>query len=133
MISGAGPGSYSVNVTQLASAEQRTFSYAAPAADETYTLAGKNLTVSAGQSLDSLAATINADPTYGAYAVNAGGNLVLASRTPGTDPSAAISLVPTGGASSLTQTSMKAASDAAYSIDGTNYTSHSNTISSASG
>ena len=133
MISGAGPGSYQVNVTSLASAEQRTYSYTAQTADQTYTLGGKTLTITAGESVDAIAAAINADSTYGAYAVNAGGNLVLASRTTGTDPSAAINLVPSGGANALTQTSMKAATDAAYTIDGTSYTSHTNTISSASG
>ena len=131
MISGAGPGSYSVNVTQLATAEQRTYNYTAPAADETYTLNGKSLTVTAGETVDSIAAAVNADSTYGAYAVNAGGRLVLASRTTGTTGTISFS----GGAGALTEdaTALKAGKDAAYNIDGTDYTSHTNTISSASG
>jgi flagellar hook-associated protein 2 len=130
MISGAGPGSYSVNVTQLASGEQRTFAYAASASDETYTLNGKSLTVTAGEGVDAIAAAINADTTYGAYAVNAGGNLVLASRTTGS--SATINL---SGGTTLTENAAarKSAKDALYNIDGTDYTSHTNTISSASG
>jgi flagellar hook-associated protein 2 len=130
MISGAGPGSYAVNVTQLASGEQRTFAYAPSASDETYTLNGKSLTVTAGESVDAIASAINADTTYGAYAVNAGGNLVLASRTTGS--SATINLA---GGTTLTENvaSRKAAKDAMYNIDGTDYTSSTNTISSASG
>jgi flagellar hook-associated protein 2 len=130
MISGAGPGSYAVNVTQLASGEQRTFAYAPSTSDETYTLNGKSLTVTAGESVDAIAAAINADTTYGSYAVNAGGNLVLASRTTGS--SATINL---SGGTTLTENvaSRKAAKDAMYSIDNTAYTSSSNTISSASG
>jgi flagellar hook-associated protein 2 len=131
MISGAGPGSYSVNVTQLATAEQRTFAYTAPAADETYTLNGKSLTVTAGESVDAIAAAINADSTYGAYAVNAGGRLVMASRTTG----AATTITLSGGAGALSEdaSARKVGKDAAYSIDGTNYTSSTNTISSSSG
>src|SRR5437764_3743344 len=131
MISGAGPGSYAVNVTQLATAEQRTYNYTAPAADETYTLNGKSIAVTAGETVDSIAAAVNADSTYGAYAVNAGGRLVLASRTTGTTGTISFS----GGAGALTEdaTALKAGKDAAYNIDGTDYTSHTNTISSASG
>src|SRR4051794_10069553 len=131
MISGAGPGSYTVDVTQLASGEQRTFGYVPSGSDETYTLNGKSLTVTAGESVDAIASAINADTTYGAYAVNAGGNLVLASRTTGS--SATINLA---GGTTLTENAAarKAAKDAIYSIDGTAYPpSSTNTISSASG
>src|SRR4051794_37220822 len=45
---GAGPGTYSVNVTRLASAEQRTFAYTSPNGGKSLTLNGKNLTIASG-------------------------------------------------------------------------------------
>jgi flagellar hook-associated protein 2 len=129
---GAGPGTYSLDVTQLATAEQRTYTYSPKPAGQSYVLNGKTLAIAANESLDSIVSRVNADASFGVYAVNSGGQLVLASRTTGT--ASAISLTG-GGANMLTEdvAKLRAAKDAMYTLDGTSYTSPSNTISSTSG
>src|SRR3954467_2564888 len=129
---GAGPGTYSFNVTQLATAEQRTYTYAPKASSQTYTLNGKSLTIAGNENLDDIVSTLNNDATYGVYAVNSNGQLVLASRTTGT--AGAINMSGGGGnVLSEDATKLRAAKDATYTIDGTSYTSSSNTVSSTSG
>src|SRR3954454_21001128 len=56
---GAGPGTYTVNATRLASAEQRTYTYAPSSATKTLTLNGKNLTVASNSTLDTVVSQIN--------------------------------------------------------------------------
>src|SRR5438046_2115961 len=56
---GAGPGTYSFNVTQLATAEQRTYTYAPKGSSQTYTLNGKSLAITGNESLDDIVSTIN--------------------------------------------------------------------------
>jgi flagellar hook-associated protein 2 len=128
---GAGPGTYALDVTQLATAEQRTYAYAAPGSDRATTLGGKAFTIAAGESLDSVVSRLNADASYGVYAVNSNSQLVLASRTSGT--AGAISLTGAGGVLTEDGAKLRAAKDAIYKLDGTSYTSSSNTISSTSG
>src|SRR3954452_17492582 len=127
---GAGPGGYNLVVTQLASADQRTYAYTQQASDQTVSLNGKNLTITANSSIDSVVSQINNDPTYGVFAVNANGKLVLASRTTGaagninfSDPSGT-SLVEDG-------TVRKPGQDAAYKLDNKSYTSSSNVINAS--
>jgi flagellar hook-associated protein 2 len=132
---GAGPGTYTVNVTQLATADQRTYAYSPKTSSRTATFtlpdgSTKGFNIAASESLDSIVSRLNADTSYGVYAVNSNGSLVLASRTTGT--AGAINMT-TGGSSVLQQTSVRAAKDAQYTIDGTAYTSSSNTISATSG
>jgi flagellar hook-associated protein 2 len=126
--SGAGPGSYGLVVTQLATAEQRTYAITDNAQSRTVTLNGASFTINKDETVDSLVSRLNSDTSYGVYAVNSGGNLVLAGRQTGT----AISL--TGGGSVVNEqtASQRLAKQAQYSIDGTAYTSPTNTISEAS-
>jgi flagellar hook-associated protein 2 len=130
--SGVGPGAYTVNVTAMATAEQRTFTYTAKGSDQTYTLNGKALTITGNEALSSVVSRLNADTGYGVYAVESNGKLVLASRTTGT--AGAISMSG-GGANVLTEdvALRKPGTNAAFTIDGAGYTSTSNTISSTSG
>src|SRR4051812_37076061 len=127
---GAGPGGYNLVVSQLASADQRTYAYTQQAADQTVTLNGKALTITANSNLDSVVSQINNDPTYGAFAVNANGKLVLASRTTGTAGNIAF----TDGTGTLVEdpTVRKPGQDANYKIDGKSYTSSSNTLNASS-
>jgi flagellar hook-associated protein 2 len=88
---GAGTGGYSVTVTQLASASQHWFSYpaTAPAADDTITVGGHSITISAGSDASAAANTINADsdsPVYASVVDNPSGGQFLAfsSKTTGT-------------------------------------------------
>src|SRR5213080_517890 len=98
ILAGAAPGTYNVNVTQLATAEQRTYTYTPKSSTQTYTLNGK------------------------AFAVNPGGNLVLTSRTTGT--TGAITMSGGGGNVLTEQTALaRAAKNATYTIDGASYTS----------
>ena len=127
---GAGPGGYNLVVTQLASADQRTYAYTQNAADQTVSLNGKNLTITANSSIDTVVSQINNDPTYGVFAVNANGKLVLASRTTGS----AGNINFTDGTGTLVEdpTVRKPGQDANYTLDGKSYTSSSNVISATS-
>jgi flagellar hook-associated protein 2 len=89
-VSGTGPGSYAVQVTQLARAEQRTFDYTPNAgADTTLTVGSKVFTVTAGTTLANLVSQINSDSASPVYAAavdhDSDGDLelVLSSRTTG--------------------------------------------------
>ena len=124
---GAGPGGYNLVVSQLASADQRTYAYTQKAADQNVTVNGKNLTIVANSSLDSVVSQINNDPTYGVFAVNANGKLVLASRTTGSAGNINFS-DPSGTSLVEDPTVRKPGQDAAYSLDGKSYTSSSNVI-----
>ena len=125
---GAGPGSYAVSVTQLATAEQRTYAINS-ANPRTVTLNGQSFAIAKNETVDSLVSRLNADTSFGVYAVNSGGNLVLASRTTGS----AITMV-NGGSTVTEQTAAaRPAKQAQYTIDGVSYTSSTNVISSSSG
>jgi flagellar hook-associated protein 2 len=127
---GAGPGTYKVVVSQLASADQRTYNYNASGATRTVTLNGKSLTIAANASVDDIAAQINADTSYGVYAVNANNRLVLAARTTGA--ASAISMTGSGGVLTEDATVRKQGVDASYTLDGRSYTSASNVITGTS-
>ena len=132
ILAGAAPGTYNVNVTQLATAEQRTYTYTPKGSTQNYTLNGKTFTINPNEGLDSLVSRLNTDSSYNVYAVNSGGNLVLTSRTTGT--AGAITMSGGGGNVLTEQTALaRVAKDAAYTIDGASYTSSSNTISSSTG
>ena len=133
---GAGPGSYNVAVSQLASSEQRTFAYnqAANTAGDTINItntstgANEPITIAAGATIDDVAGAINGDTNSGVFAVDVNGSLVLASRTTG--------LVGgfTATASTLTEdtTKHRAAQQAQYSVDGVAQPpSDSNTLTAA--
>ncbi len=89
-ISGTGPGSYSVQVTQLARAEQRTFDYTPDAGAATQiTVGSKVFDIAAGATLADVVSQINSDGTSPVYAAavdhdNDGDlELVLSSRQTG--------------------------------------------------
>lgn len=89
-VSGAGPGSYSVQITQLARAEQRTFNYTPdPGAATTITVGTKTFDIAAGATLADVVSQINSDGTSPVYAAavdydsNGVQELVLSSRTTG--------------------------------------------------
>src|SRR3954468_8060376 len=124
---GAGPGGYNLVVTQLASADQRTYAYTQKAGSQDVTVNGKLLTIAANASLDAVVGQINNDPSYGVFAVNANGKLVLASRTTGTAGNIAFT-DPSGTSLVEDATVRKPGQDAAYKLDGKSYTSSSNVI-----
>lgn len=122
---GAGAGSYSVQVLGLASSSQKSFTYAAPAADTTLTFGSTSVNLTAGATIDDAVSAINS-AGGGVVAVNAQGKLVVSSATTG----AASAFSWTGGP--LTLDSERAGQDASYSVDGGPVqTSPTNTVEDA--
>lgn len=131
---GVGPGTYNFAVTQMASAERRTYAFTSPPSDVTLTLGSGGTTSSvlleAGISLDDAVAKINADSATGVFAVKVGSDLVLASRTTGAASTISASI--DGGVTELTPTATVVGKDANYTVDGgAVQTSATNTITNA--
>ena len=131
--SGAAIGSYEVSVTQLASSAQRTFSYTSPSSADTLTIDGVPETVSAGESVQSLAAQINSDPNATVYAAALdNGTLALSDRATGDNGSNYIQVSDPGG-TLVEQTALaQEGRDAEFSVNGgATLTSQSNTVTNA--
>jgi flagellar hook-associated protein 2 len=127
---GAAPGSYAVTVTQLASAEQRTYAAPDTSAGTTITIDGHPVAIAAGASLDDVVATINGDASAKAYAVNVGGQLVLAARSTGHDGFTENGTVAVGGLTEIG--TARAGKDLQWQIDGVAQAdSQSNTVANA--
>lgn len=126
-LSGAGPGGYAVEVTQLARAEQRTFDYTPPAGASQLTINGATVDLAAGASLADVVAAINAEPETGVYAVDVGGRLVLASRESG----AAATIAAAGEGLVEDASKLKAGLDALFTVDGVAMSSASNVVDDA--
>jgi flagellar hook-associated protein 2 len=127
---GAAAGAYTVAVTQLARANQYTASGpSSAAANDTIhltTSAGTtNVAVSAGDSLATIAAKINQTAGSPAYATIFNGSLVLSNKQTGT--ANAVTVTNDGG-SGLSFAQTQTALDAQLSVNGTPYTSGSNTV-----
>lgn len=127
LTSGAGPGGYQVAVSQLARAEQRTYTYTPPAAADTLTIGSYSLALAAGATLDDTVAAINADSTAPVYAVNVSGQLVLSSRSTGT----ASAFTATSGALAEDVPKARAGLDAQGTVDGVAFSSSTNTVTTA--
>ena len=130
--SGAGVGGYQVSVTQLANSAQRTFSYSAPASDDTITIDGNPETITAGESIQDFVNSVNADQNATVYAAATNsGTVVFSNRATGDTGSNYIQVSDPGGA--LTEQTAKAreGQDAEYSVDGVTGTSSSNTVTDA--
>lgn len=134
---GAGPGAYDVAITRLASSTQRTYTYVPPAAGTDLTFTVKDaqgndvpttISLAAGASLDDAVSTINTTAGAPVYAVNVNGNLVLASRSTGEN--ARFTMADSAGGT-LTQQSERLGQNALVSVDGTDFTSQTNTVTDA--
>jgi flagellar hook-associated protein 2 len=134
---GAGPGGYDVSVTRLASATQRTFTYASPASATTLTINGKDadgnalttsVSLAAGATIDDAVAQINGADNSSVYAVNVSGKLVLSSRQTG---DLGQFTYDDGGSGTLTMTSERLGQKAQVTVDGTQYESDTNTVKNA--
>jgi flagellar hook-associated protein 2 len=87
-VSGAAVGSYSIEVTQLARADQRFYDYTAPASASTISIASGadpavTIDVAANATVDDVAAAINAASTSPAFASVVDGQLVLSGKKTG--------------------------------------------------
>lgn len=127
---GAGEGGYELEVTQLARAAQRTYSFATPAAEETLTIGGRQYALKAGESLAELAQQINSDHEGGVYAAPLeGSRLVLSSRSTGASSGQAITV--SGAALSEVSGSAREGADAEFKVDGIAESATSNTVTDA--
>jgi flagellar hook-associated protein 2 len=129
---GAAIGGYEVEVTRLANAAQRTFTYTSPASEQAVTIEGREFQLKAGESAQELATAINSDSKASVYAAALqSGAIVLSSRTTGASGGEFIKVSSPGGALVEQAGSGKEGVDAAYKVDGVEGTSHSNTVTGA--
>lgn len=127
---GAAVGGYQVEVKQLATAARRSFTFAAPAAEETIVAEGREYKVAAGATAQSLAAQINADASGKVWAaVTEANTLALSTRATGAGGAEFIKV--SGAALTEVAGSGHEGHDAQYAVDGTAATSHTNTITGA--
>jgi flagellar hook-associated protein 2 len=127
-LSGSGPGSYQLAVSQLATSDQHTYAYTPPAGADTLQIGSASIAVAANATIDDVVSSINASTTAGVFAVNVGGSLVLAAKQTGT----ANAFTATGASVSEQAAKARPAQDAKYTIDnGTVQTSSSNVVANA--
>jgi flagellar hook-associated protein 2 len=131
---GAAAGAYAIAITQLARANQYTASGATTAAaDDVLHLtvggATTDVAISAGDTLDAIAAKIQGTSNTPVYASVVGGQLVISDRATGT--TAQISSITTDGTSGLAFGESRTAQDAAFTVDGVAHTSGSNVVTDA--
>ena len=131
-LSGSAPaGGYSIAVTQLASAAQRSFTYHSPSEEKSVTIEGHELKIKAGETLAQLAESINANSELPLLATAVGGEtLVLSERATGKQGAGYIAV---SGGETLTEVlgSAKEGTNAAYAINGVEGSSKSNVLTEA--
>lgn len=124
-LSGSGPGSYDVAVTQLATSDQHTYAYTPPASATTLNVGAETINVAAGATVDDVVSSINSDTNAGAFAVDVNGSLVLAARATGTTNA----FTATGSTLVENTALARPAQDAKYTVDnGPQQTSASNVV-----
>ncbi|HWX44138.1 MAG TPA: flagellar filament capping protein FliD [Solirubrobacteraceae bacterium] len=129
---GAAVGGYEVEVTQLANSGQRTFTFKSPAAADTLTIDGHEISVAAGASIQDLVEKINGDSSATVYAAAVGeAKVVLSTRTTGATGGGFIALSDPGGTLTEQAGLAKEGRNAEYKIDGVAGSSASNTLSEA--
>lgn len=126
-LSSAAAGAYQIEVSQLARAEQRTYAYTADAADTTLDISGTAVTILANSTVEQAAASINATAGVKVTASAVNGELVLTSKTTGTDGS----FTTTGTTVVEDATRARVALNANYTVDGMAKTSQGNTLTDA--
>jgi flagellar hook-associated protein 2 len=130
--SGAAVGGYEVEVTQLANAAQRTFTFTSPASEDKLTIDGQEFAVKAGEGAKELANAINSDSKATVFAAVLGsGELVLSNRATGNTGTEFIKVVDTGTTLVEKAGTAKEGRDAEFSVDGTVGTSATNTVTNA--
>jgi flagellar hook-associated protein 2 len=134
MISGSGAaiGGYELEVTQLASASQRTFSFKSPAAEGALTIDGHEIKLSAGMSIGALVATINSDSEASVYAAAVNGEtVVLSDRSTGKPAAGFIEVTDATGTLTEKAGLAREGKNAEYKLDGVAGSSASNTLTEA--
>ena len=130
--SGAGVGGYEVEVTRLANSAQRTFTFVPPAAEETFTIGGREYTLKAGAGAAELASKVNADGQGKVYAaVLNKETIVFSSRATGAGSLESVTASSSGPALAEHEGTAKEGTNAEYSVDGVTGTSTSNVLTGA--
>ena len=129
---GAAAGSYAIDITNLARANQFTGTgVSAATADDTIQIANSagttSVDVKAGDTLDVIAGKINGTTDSPVYATVFNGSLVLSNKSTGV--ASKITSVTTGGTSGLSFGETQTALDASFKVNGTTYTRSSNVVS----
>jgi flagellar hook-associated protein 2 len=125
-------GSSTIEVSQLASAAQRTFNFTSPSSNDTLTVDGQSLTVTAGQTAQDVANTINGSNTYDVWAsVNTSGQLVLSNRSTGNTNGNYINVSDAGGSLVEDTADAQDGQDAEYTINGVAGSSTTDTVTGA--
>lgn len=126
---GAAVGGYELEVTQLASSGQRTFTFHSPAEADHVTIDGQQFEVAAGASVQSLANAINSSSSATVYAAVTGGEtLVLSTRATGASGPSFIEVSDPGGTLTEQAGLAKEGRNAEYKLDGVAASATSNTL-----
>ncbi|HEX3361869.1 MAG TPA: flagellar filament capping protein FliD [Solirubrobacterales bacterium] len=123
----AGSGGYQVQVSQLARAEQRTYTFTESAEPQTLTIGGQTIELGANAKLADVVAAINSNHETGVSAVEVGKKLVLSSRTTGAESTIEAS----GTGLTPEESKTKLGLNAKYVVDGTAGESASNVLKEA--
>ena len=126
-LSSAAPGAYQVEISQLARAEQRTYAYTASASDTTIDVSGVIVNVAASSTIEQAADAINKTSGVKVYASVVSGQLVLSSKTTGTDGS----FTATGTTVVEDAAKARVALNAEFKVDGVAKTSQKNIATDA--
>jgi flagellar hook-associated protein 2 len=130
--SGAGVGGYEVEVTKLANAAQRTFTFASPTSEQAVTIDGHEFTLKVGETAKELANAINKSTGATVYAAALeSGAIVLSNRATGSTGGEFIAVTDPGGALTEQAETAKEGQDAEYKVDGVVGESSSNTVTGA--
>ncbi|MFL5816411.1 MAG: flagellar filament capping protein FliD [Conexibacter sp.] len=130
--SGAGVGGYQVEVSQLANAAQRTYSFVSPASAGTITIDGHDTAIAANAAIGDVVSAINSDARATVYAAATDrGTLVLSARTTGDTGTGFIAVTDSTGALTEQTARAKQGRDAQFTVDGVAGTSSSNEVTNA--
>ncbi len=129
---GAAIGGYEVEVSQLASASQRTFAFKSPEAEQALSIDGHEVKLKAGESITELVDSINSDSESSVYAAATNSEtVVLSDRATGNTGSSFIEVSDPGGTLTEKAGTAKEGRNAEYSIDGVPGSASSNTLTEA--
>lgn len=129
---GAAIGGYEVEVTQLASAAQRTFAFKSPTAEEALTIDGHEVKLTAGESITELVNAINSNSEATVYAAATNSEtIVLSDRSTGNTGSSFIEVSSPGGTLTEVEGKAQEGRNAEYKVNGVSGSSATSTLTEA--
>lgn len=130
--SGAAIGGYEVEVTQLASASQRTFTFKSPESEGSLSIDGHEVKLAVGESISEFVSSINSNSESSVYAAAVNGEtVVLSDRATGNTGANFIEVSDPGGTLTEKAGTAKEGRNAEYSVDGVGGVSASDTLTEA--